>query len=106
MLKLCVYIPESHLEAVKQALFEAGAGRIGNYQECCWQILGTGQFRPNERANPYLGSAGQCESVAEYRVEMVCDSERAGQVLTALRKAHPYEEPAYDFTEVVSVLAD
>ncbi len=94
--KLCVYVPESHLETVKQALFNAGAGRIGDYDSCCWQTLGEGQFRPLEGSDPYLGMQGEVETVAEYKVEMVCAEGCLEDVVTALRSAHPYEEPAFD----------
>lgn len=96
MFKLCVYIPESHVEAVKQALFAAGAGRIGDYDSCSWQVLGTGQFRPLDGSQPFIGQTGQVEQVAEYRVETVCADEVVDDVLAAMRRAHPYEEPAFD----------
>ncbi|SEA29487.1 YqfO family protein [Microbulbifer marinus] len=96
MYKLCAYIPESHVEVVKRALFDAGAGRIGDYDSCCWQVLGTGQFRPLEGSQPFIGQSGQVEQVAEYRVEMVCADELVDAALAALRAAHPYEEPAFD----------
>ncbi|WP_323847223.1 YqfO family protein [Microbulbifer magnicolonia] len=96
MYKLCVYIPESHLETVKGALFAAGAGRIGDYDSCCWQVLGAGQFRPLEGSQPFIGQTGAVERVAEYRVEMVCADELVDAALAALRGAHPYEEPAFD----------
>ncbi len=100
MYKLCVYIPEPHLDAVKRALFDAGAGRIGNYSDCCWQVLGTGQFRPGEGSRPFLGDRDRLETVAEYRVEMVCDDAAVDAVVAALRQAHPYEEPAFDLIRV------
>lgn len=96
MYKLCFYVPESHLEAVKQAVFDSGAGRMGDYEHCCWQVLGQGQFRPGSGANPFIGEAGRLEQVAEYRVEMVCEDEAIQQAVAALRQAHPYEEPAFD----------
>ena len=96
MFKLCVFIPESHTEAVKQALFAAGAGRIGDYDCCAWQTLGQGQFRPLEGSQPFIGQTGSVEQVAEYRVEMVCTDDVVDAALTALREAHPYEEPAFD----------
>lgn len=96
MFKLCVYIPESHVEAVKQALFAAGAGRIGDYDSCAWQVLGQGQFRPLEGSQPFIGQTGALEQVAEYRVEMVCADDVVDAALRALREAHPYEEPAFD----------
>lgn len=95
MYKLCVYVPESHLEAVKQALFGAGAGRIGDYDSCCWQVAGQGQFRPLAGSSPFIGQTGQVETVAEFRVELVCADEHIADAVAALKKAHPYEEPAY-----------
>lgn len=103
MYKLTFYVPESHLEIVKTAMFAAGAGRIGNYDSCCWQVLGQGQFRPCEGSNPYLGQQGDVEVVAEYRVELVCDSASIRQAVTALLSSHPYEEPAYDVVKVVAI---
>lgn len=100
MFKLCCYIPESHVETVKTALFEAGAGRIGNYEHCAWQVLGQGQFRPLADSKPFIGAQDALESVAEYRVEMVCADEVIADVIDALRQAHPYEEPAVDVIRV------
>ena len=102
MYKLCVYVPERQLEDVKSALFDAGAGRIGNYSNCCWQVLGTGQFRPGEGSTPFLGDCDSLETVAEYRVEMVCEDAVVDAVIAALREAHPYEEPAFDLIRVES----
>lgn len=103
MLKLCFYVPESHLALVKQAVFDAGAGRIGNYEQCCWQIAGQGQFRPMAGANPAIGQLEQLELVIEYRVEMVCKNDLIAGVITALRNAHPYEEPAYDVVQLIEL---
>ncbi|MBL4583907.1 MAG: YqfO family protein [Pseudomonadales bacterium] len=100
MHKLCVYVPTEHVELVKQALFEAGAGKIGNYDSCCWQTLGTGQFRALEGSEPFLGQQGVVEQVEEYKLEMVCDDQFIKAVLTALRAAHPYEEPAFDLVKL------
>ena len=102
MYKLCFYVPESHLEAVKQAMFVAGAGRIGDYDSCCWQVEGTGQFRPLSGSEPFLGQPGVVERVAEYRVEMVCEDNCIDAVVAALREAHPYEEPAWDVVLLVT----
>jgi hypothetical protein len=101
MLKLCFYVPESHLEKVRSAVFNAGAGRLGNYQECCWQVQGSGQFKPLQGANPALGSVDTLEHIAEYRVEMVCAEACVGAIIAALRNSHPYEEPAFDVTQVL-----
>jgi hypothetical protein len=95
VLTLVVYIPESHVEAVKAALFAAGAGRYRNYHCCAWQVRGTGQFRALPGSRPFVGSEGRSETVSEYRVEMLCPEERLKAVLAALRATHPYEEPAF-----------
>jgi len=102
MYKLTLYIPESHVEAVKDALFNAGAGRAGVYDRCSWQVLGEGQFRPLAGSNPFLGVSGREEHVAEYRVEMIVPDDRVDDVKRALLSAHPYEEPAYDFVRTLS----
>ncbi|MCW8853962.1 MAG: YqfO family protein [Gammaproteobacteria bacterium] len=96
MYKLSVFIPESHLEPVKSAMFAAGAGRIGNYDCCSWQTLGQGQFRPLDNSQPFIGQQGKVEQVDEYKVEMVCDDKLINDTITAMKQAHPYEEPAYD----------
>lgn len=96
MYKMCYFVPETHVEQTKQALFDAGAGRIGDYDCCAWQCLGRGQFRPLEGSDPFLGKAGEIEAVDEYKVELVCADERIGDAIGALKRAHPYEEPAYE----------
>tara|TARA_R110002072_G_scaffold303136_1_gene495260 strand:- start:25656 stop:25967 length:312 start_codon:yes stop_codon:yes gene_type:complete len=101
MLKLTFYVPETHVEAVKDAVFLAGGGRIGDYDSCCWQCPGQGQFRPLAGADPFIGNTGQVEQVAEYRVEMVCHEELMTGVIMALKAAHPYEEPAYDVIQML-----
>lgn len=103
MLKICIYIPESHLETVKLALFDAGAGKIGHYDRCCWQVAGQGQFRPLDGSDPYIGEQGVVENVIEYKVEMVCDDKYIKQVIVAMKEAHPYEEPAYDVIKLEAV---
>ena len=96
MFKLCFYVPESQLETVKNAVFDAGAGHSGAYDRVCWQDLGQGQFRPLPGSNPQLGVTGQVQTVAEYKVEMAVDDDLLDAVVAALLRAHPYEEPAYD----------
>lgn len=100
MYKLCFYVPESHLQAVKDALFEAGAGRIGNYADCCWQVRGEGQFRPLAGSQPQIGKQNRLACVTEYKVEMVCEDARVQAVVNVLCRVHPYEEPAYDVTKI------
>jgi dinuclear metal center YbgI/SA1388 family protein len=94
--KLVVYVPETHTEAVKAAMAEAGAGEIGDYSACFWQVLGTGQFRPEGGADPYVGRVGEVERVDEYKLESVVHAARLPGVMEAMRRAHPYEEVAYD----------
>ncbi len=96
MYKLAFFVPEADIEPVKQAVFASGAGRLGNYGECCWQTLGQGQFRPMLGANPAIGEVGALERVTEWRVEMLCPPDCIEAALSALRQAHPYEEPAYE----------
>ena len=95
MYSLFFYVPESHLEVVKQAVFAAGAGTIGDYKNCCWQGLGQGQFQPMSGSQPFIGQQGQLEVLAEWRVELVVKAASIKPVLAALKSAHPYEEPAY-----------
>ncbi len=104
MYSLCFYVPESNVEAVKQALFDAGAGRIGDYQHCAWQVRGTGQFQPMEGSRPILGQQDVLEHVDEFRVEMICDDQSIESVIRALRDAHPYEEPAFHYWRVNETL--
>lgn len=100
MYKICFYVPDNAVEIVKNALFSAGAGRIGNYDSCCWQVSGSGQFRPLENSHPAIGQTGKVETVSEYRVEMVCEDNLIKSVVEALRESHPYEEPAYDVVKL------
>ncbi len=93
--KIEVYVPESHLEAVKTAMFAAGAGRVGDYDSCAWQTPGQGQFRPLEGASPYIGQVGKVETEPEYKVEMVCAGGLVREVIEAMKGAHPYEEVAH-----------
>jgi hypothetical protein len=96
MYKLCYFVPESHVELTKAALFGAGAGKLGNYDSCAWQCIGQGQFRPMDGSSPFLGQKGVVEVVSEYRVEMICEDSLIRAAVKALKNAHPYEEPAYE----------
>lgn len=102
MYKLTTYIPTDYLEPVKQALFEAGAGQIGNYQYCCWQVLGTGQFMPLVGNQAFIGTTNQLEILAEWRVEMIVAQDKIEAVVQVLKQSHPYETPAYDVIEVAA----
>jgi len=94
--KLVVFVPSDALDAVRDALFAAGAGHIGDYERCSWYTEGTGTFRPLPGAHPVIGDVGEEERVAEVRLETVFPSDRRDDVVAALRGAHPYEEPAFD----------
>ena len=96
MYKLAFFVPASHVEVVKAAVFAAGGGRIGHYDHCAWQTLGQGQFRPLDGSQPYLGQTGQVEVVEEWKVELVVADELIVQVVAALKQSHPYETPAYE----------
>ena len=89
-------MPREALDAVRTALFEAGAGRIGDYEHCSWYTQGTGTFLGGDGTNPSLGEAGREQRVAELRLETVFPEENQEDVIAALRRAHPYEEPAFD----------
>ena len=104
MYKLGFYVPESHLDMVKDAVFATGAGRVGDYDRCCWQVLGEGQFRPLEGSKPHIGQSGQVERVVEYRVELVCTEDCVRAAVEAMISAHPYEEPAWDLVQLVTEL--
>ncbi len=110
MIKFAFFVPEQYLTSVKQAVFDAGAGKIGDYDQCCWQVLGQGQFRPLAGSEPFIGDspvldeqAGQLTHVDEYRVEMVCEEQYIKQVVQSLKQAHPYEEPAYEVWSLLDI---
>ena len=94
--KLVVFVPREALDAVRQAVFAAGAGRIGDYERCSWYTEGTGTFLGGEGTSPTVGERGREERVSELRLETVYPAEREDEVVRALREAHPYEEPAFD----------
>jgi hypothetical protein len=99
--KLVVFVPREALDTVRDALFAAGAGRIGEYERCSWYTEGTGTFLGGERTKPNVGRAGREERVAELRLETVYAVERHDEVIAALRSSHPYEEPAFDVYELL-----
>jgi hypothetical protein len=94
--KLVVFVPREALDTVRNALFAAGAGRIGEYERCSWYTAGTGTFLGGTGTTPTVGERGREERVAELRLETVFPEERQEEVVAALRQAHPYEEPAFD----------
>lgn len=104
--KWVVYVPAEHADAVREAMFGAGAGQIGDYSHCSWSAPGTGQFLPHEGASPAVGSVGSVERVAEERVEVIAPSARRRDLLNAVRGAHPYEEPAFDIFNIAPIPGD
>ena len=95
MIQIIVFIPVSHKEAVKQSMFKAGAGMLGNYDSCCFQTEGEGQFRPLEGSNPFIGKKFLSESVKEVKIELAVEDHLIQDVILALKSSHPYETPAY-----------
>jgi len=101
--QIIVYVPTTHTEAIKNAIFDAGAGRYEQYDRCSWQTQGSGQFRGLEGSHPAIGIQGNLEYVEEMKIETVCVKENLKKVLIALKKAHPYEEPAYGVIELKTI---
>ena len=96
MYKLNYYVPEDSKENTKQALFDIGVGKYENYECCSFETLGTGQFKPIDKANPHIGELGKIERVQEYKVEMICSNELIKEAVKVLKESHPYEEVAYE----------
>ncbi len=106
LMKLSVFVPHSHVEEVRLALFDAGAGQIGRYDCCSYTTTGTGTFRPGPGADPFVGHQGQLHSEPETRLEVILPAWRRSAVEAALLQTHPYEEPAYDFLTLANRRAD
>lgn len=104
--KWVVFVPAENADAVREAMFGAGGGHIGDYSHCSWSVSGTGQFLPHDGANPTVGSVGTVERVPEDRVEVIAPSRLRGHVLAAIRTAHPYDEPAFDIYALAPVPGD
>ncbi|MES1246857.1 MAG: NGG1p interacting factor NIF3 [Actinomycetota bacterium] len=102
-MKLVWFVPEDALDATRDAVFAAGAGRIGDYERCSWYTAGTGTFRPGEGAKPAVGEVGREERIPELRVETVVPDALAAEVVRALVAAHPYEEVAYELYPLIEV---
>jgi len=104
--KWVVCVPTAHTDAVRAALFAAGAGALGDYSHCSWTVSGTGQFLPHDGAAPAIGTVGAVEYVDEDHVEVIAPARLRATVLGALRHAHPYEEPAFDVVTLASLPSD
>ena len=94
--KIVVFVPLTHTKIVRDAIGKAGAGIIGNYNYCSFSSKGTGRFKPNDKAKPFIGKTNQLEEVEEERIEFVCARDKAKSVISAIKKVHPYEEVALD----------
>ncbi len=103
MFHIAFYVPEEHAEVVKEKMFDAGAGSLGNYERCSFESKGIGQFKPNAEANPFIGRREELERVSELKVEMICKRECLEHAIGALKSSHPYETPAYYVTEMVRI---
>ncbi|TCL61539.1 dinuclear metal center YbgI/SA1388 family protein [Hydrogenispora ethanolica] len=100
--KVTVFVPAEHARAIRRAMAEAGAGRMGDYQECAFQVQGSGSFRPGASAHPWIGQPEQQTDVPEIRLEMVAARADLPRILAAIRSHHPYEEPAIDVVPLVT----
>ena len=96
IVKIVVFVPLTHTDIVRQAIGNAGGGRIGNYSHCTWSTKGVGRYKPLEGAHPAIGEVGKFEEVEEERVEFICPKDKIKQVIKAIKKAHPYEDLALD----------
>jgi hypothetical protein len=94
--KIVVTVPPENADAIREALGKTGAGKLGSYTYCSFSVIGTGRFLPDENAHPHIGTPNKLEVVTEERIEVICPCTDAKIIITALRAAHPYEEPAID----------
>ena len=94
-----VYVPETHIEQVKKSISEAGGGKLGNYDSCIWMTKGIGQFRPLKGSSPFIGEENKIEKVEEYKIECIVEKTNISKVINAMKKAHPYEVPSYQYWE-------
>lgn len=100
--KIVVFVPKSHADIIRKAMGDAGAGQIRKYTHCSYTVEGVGRYLPGAGAKPFIGEMGKLESVEEERVECICDQIKAKRVITAMRKAYPYEEVAFDIYPLVN----
>ena len=101
--KIVVYVPLTHADAVREAIGQAGGGKLGKYSFCTFTTKGIGRFRPDEGANPHIGQVGVIEAVEEEKVEVTCDARVVGNVIAAIKRVHPYEEVSMDVYELIDL---
>lgn len=102
LVKIVVFVPETHADIVRSAMGAAGAGAIGNYSHCSFSSKGIGRYKPMDGAKPFIGKVGKLEEVEEERIEMIATKEKAKAVIAAMKKVHPYEEVAFDIYPLLS----
>lgn len=100
-MKIVVYVPESHADAVREAMGKAGAGWTGKYKHCSFSIKGVGRFLPLKTAKPAIGKVGKLEKVVEERIETICYKKNLNKAIKTIKKIHPYEEPAIDIYPLI-----
>ena len=103
LVKLVVFVPEENADEVRQALGEAGAGKIGEYTFCSYSLKGVGRFKPSDKANPHIGSAGKLEAVNEERIEVACEKSQVAEIIQVIKDVHPYEEVVIDIYPMLSL---
>jgi hypothetical protein len=103
MFKVVVTVPENEADKLREAIGNAGGGKVGNYIHCSFSVKGIGRFLPVDGANPTIGKVGELQEVAEERIEITCDNESLEAVIAAIRKTHSYEEPAIDVYELTKL---
>lgn len=101
MVKLVVFVPETHADKIREAMSKAGAGLVGNYRSCSFSIKGIGRFLPLKGSHPAIGKIGKLEAVAEERIETVCWQKDLDKIIGEIKKVHPYEEVALDVYPLV-----
>ena len=94
--KIVVFVPLTHTNIIRETIWKTGAGIIGNYDYCSFSSIGTGRFKPNDKAKPHIGRANQLEEVKEERIEFICSNEKVKAIIKEIKKVHPYEEVALD----------
>lgn len=103
LVKLVVFVPEENADEVRNALGEAGAGKIGNYTFCSYSLKGVGRFKPGNGADPHIGQVGKLESVVEERIEVACEKHQAKEIIEVIKRVHPYEEVVVDIYPMLSL---
>jgi hypothetical protein len=99
--KITVHVPPENADEIRNVLGRAGAGQIGEYSYCSFTTFGIGRSTPSESAKPYIGESGKLEQIEEEKIEVVCDRDKAKEVIRLMKQAHPYEEPAFDITPLI-----